>query len=359
MFPSLYGSGEDCIVFNDPSTGVRGIPNCVVREKTFETEVTEYRFNSCGYRAGMECGPKPQGAYRIVMIGTSMAMGMRAPREETFAALLPAELSRRTGRKIQLYNESMPWRPPHIVALHFNEVLAAEPDMILWILTPADVLNSLPGRRAPSELPQPQGLSAYRQVRRSLKAALTRVAAHLYDHSGFLLRHFLYESQIQSINAYLAQKPDAPDMPQVRGPEFLKVAPSAAWQGRLKSFGSDAVEILAQARAAGVPVVAALLPERAQAAMISRGEWPAGFDPYKLDNELRSLFASHGGAYVDILPALRNVPNAEQGFYPIDSHPNSQGHAMISGLLAKELTNGAAPPLGVSAVKKTVLEQGR
>ena len=56
-----------------------------------------------------------------------------------------------------------------------------------------------------------------------------------------------------------------------------------------------------------MPLVAALLPQRAQAAMISRSRWPAGFDPYKLDNELRSMVVSHGGTYVDILPDFRNI----------------------------------------------------
>ena len=55
-----------------------------------------------------------------------------------------------------------------------------------------------------------------------------------------------------------------------------------------------------------------LVPTRAQAAMISMGEWPAGYDPYKLDDELRAIVTSHGGIYIDILPDFRNIPNPEQ-----------------------------------------------
>src|ERR1700678_787935 len=85
-----------CVVMNDP-LGQHGVPNSVCREKEAETSPIEYRFNSCGHRAEMECGPKPDGSYRIVMTGSSVAMGLRVVREETIAALLPAELSRRTG----------------------------------------------------------------------------------------------------------------------------------------------------------------------------------------------------------------------------------------------------------------------
>jgi hypothetical protein len=87
--------------------------------------------------------------------------------------------------------------------------------------------------------------------------------------------------------------------------------------------------------------------------------WPAGFDPYKLDNELRSMIESHGGTYVDILPDFRNIPNTEQGFFPLDVHPNARGHAIICGLLAREITNGAVPVLRVAAPQKAALEQGR
>jgi hypothetical protein len=356
MIASLYGAAEDCLVFNDPSTGVRGIPNGVCREKIPEGEATEYRFNRCGYRTGLDCGPKRPGAYRIVMIGGSYAMGARVPIEKTFAALLPAELSLRTRRDVELYNEGMPWRPPHITALHFQEVLAAKPDIILWIIVPPDVWNPV------WQTPQPepaQPLSAYRKVKRFLGGALIRANAELYSRCGIFFRHFLYESQSQSITSYLAEKSDAPYGLKIHGPEFMKAEPSAEWESHLRDLDGDVAEIVAQARAAGVPLVATLLPERAQAAMISSGEWPAGFDPFKLDNELRSMIVSRGGTYVDILPAFRNIPNTEQGFYPLEGHPNPQGHRMISALLAEELTEGRTPVIGVAATQNAVLEQGR
>ena len=366
-FASLYGAGEDCIVFNDPSTGSRGIPNSVCREKIPEGEVTEYRFNSCGHRTGLQCGTKPSGVYRIVTIGGSYVMGMRVPNEKTFATLLPAELSRRTGRNIDLYNEGMPWRPPHIVARHFDQVLAAKPDMILWLLHPSDIWNPLYPRHdaapGPSHAPPAfSTLSPYGKAKRMLGRAnliLGQVRTEVSAQSTTMLRHFLYESQTQLIASYLAEKPDAPFMQKIHGPEFMSTAPSADWQSHLRDFDSDVADIEAQAKAAGVPVVAALLPQRAQTSMISRGEWPAGFDPYKLDHELRSMIESHGGTYVDILPDFRNIPNPELGFFPLDVHPNADGHVLISGMLARELINGAAPILRITPQQKAALEQGR
>jgi hypothetical protein len=349
-FARLYGIGEDCIVFNDPATGARGIPNSVCREKIPEGEVTEYRFNSCGHRTSIECGPKASGAYRIVM------MGMRVPQEKTFAALLPVELSRRTGRHVELYNEGMPWRPPHVTALHFNEVLAANPDIILWVIVPSDMWDLL---LPPHSSDPPKVLSAYGKAKRILEADLERAKADLPYRGITLLRHFVYDSQSQTITSYLAEKPDEPYLQRVHGPEFLKVEPSQEWQSGLRAFANDATEIETQAEAAGVPLVAVFLPERAQAAMISRGEWPVSFDPFKLDNELRSIIESHGGTYLDILPDFRNIPNTERSFLPLDGHPDAHGHAMISGLLANELTAGAVPALRAATSRNAELERGR
>jgi hypothetical protein len=361
IFPTLPTVGEDCMVFDDPSTGSRGIPNSECSEKLPDGELTEYSFNSCGHRAGMECGVKTPGAYRIVMLGSSIATGMRVPRDETFAALLPVELSQRTGRKVELYNEGMPWRPPSVIALHFDEVLAAKPDMVLWVLSPRDIWNE----SHPQSLPVPDSKASapgstaglvlaapYRVMVAFAQRSVPDVVRNLWDRkkTGFLLRHYLYESQSQYVKSYLMRDRDV---------EYLKVEPSEEWQTRLQQLDGITTELEAQARVADVPLVVLLVPERAQAAMISMGDWPTRFDPYKLDNELRSMIITHGGTYIDILPALRHILNPEKGYFSVDGHPNAQGHAMISRLLATELTSGAVPALKVATQSQAASGQGR
>jgi hypothetical protein len=127
----------------------------------------------------------------------------------------------------------------------------------------------------------------------------------------------------------------------------------------LRQFDSDTDELARQARSARVPLVVTLVPNRAQAAMISMGEWPAGFDPYKLNDDMRAIVTRHGGIYIDLLPEYRTVINPEQGYYPVDGHPNSDGHAMISRMLVKELSNGAIPELSTAGHAETELKQGR
>ena len=66
-------------------------------------------------------------------------MGEGVSDEKTLAALLPAGLTRLTGRKVELYNEGMGYGFARNTALRFNDVLAAQPDMVLWVLTPMDI----------------------------------------------------------------------------------------------------------------------------------------------------------------------------------------------------------------------------
>ena len=332
-----------CVVIDDPSTGVRGIPNCVNSAKGAESEWVEYKLNSCGHRAGMDCGPKQPGTYRIVMIGSSVVMGDFVPREKSFAALLPLQLSRETGHKIELYNEGSGWVFSHGADLRFNDALKEDPDLILWVLTATDIQRASMVLPTADQDPWPN-LSlpekAWKRLQTGLAGgSIVDAAAEAFGHTrtALMLRHFLYKSQSQYVKSFLASG-DA-------NAGYLKVEQSAEWKTRLEQFDSDTADMEARARTAGVPFVASFVPDHALAAMISMGEWPQGYDPYKLDNELRAIIASHGGIYIDILPDFRSIPNVEQYTFPVENHPTPAGHAMISGLLARALSDGTVPAL--------------
>jgi hypothetical protein len=356
MFQDSGYALERCMVMDDP-IGPRGIPNSTCWGKTAEGPLVEYRFNNCGHRADMECGSKPPGVYRIVIVGSSDAMGAYVQREKTVAGLLPEELSQVTGLKVEVYNEAMGGAFSHSADLRFNQALAANPEMILWLFTGIDV------QRAWEDLPI-TGLDPYaglslptkfwRKVRDALSKESFSVAAYdafTHTRTSVFLRHFLWESQSQYVKSYLM----APD----RMSGFLRTELSPEWKIRLKMFDRDAAGMETQAAKAGVPFVAVFVPIRAQAAMISMGEWPEGYDPYKLGDEARAIITSHGGIYLDILPDFRNIPDAGQYFYPVDTHPDARGNAIISAFLTKALTNGSVPALKTPANPLLVSEKSK
>jgi|HubBroStandDraft_1064217.scaffolds.fasta_scaffold03938_3 hypothetical protein len=351
MYPSQALTQEvgsnGCVILNDTLTGARGFPNTACKEKIGEGELTEYVFNRCGDRAGEECGPKPEGTYRIVMIGSSFTFGYRVPMEKSFAALLPAKLSRRTGLKIDLYNKGMEWETPRVAELRMNSVIAMKPDMIFWVVSPWDIQYAT--LLLPDQVPAANARSFASKVKYRIEQGLAKPIPDAFNHisqnvlrwfrsthSAILLLHVLYSSRVWYVRSYLTGGEDT---------EYLRSNSSAQWQNSLKEFDGYATQIVGQAKAAKVPVVVTLVPFRPQAAMLSMGKWPVGYDPYKLDDDLRAMFTNQGETYIDILPGFRDIPDSERGFLIVDGHPNAYGNAIFSELMAKGLANGAVSAL--------------
>jgi hypothetical protein len=349
-----------CAVADERTGNLRWKPNCICRAKTPESPWVEYRFNSCGHRAGMECGAKPDGVYRIVMSGTSTVMGLEVEQKQSFAALLPAELTRLTGRRIEIYNEASISNHPELVADTFPEVLQAHPDLFLWVLNPWDLqvapeLSSAQRNSQPHHQPAPENrlLAMLRlnsladRISTLNDQSLLNILRSVYADSrtALMLEHFLYQSQSQYIQSFLGSG-DA---------WFLTTQNDAQRQFRMQRFAAYDAQIGAQASAAGVPVAVVLMPNRAQAALLSRGEWPAGCDPYRLNDELRSIVEKNGQSYLDILPAFREIPHPERNYFPVDTHPTVEGHALLATLLAKELSE-AMPELWADDTRPTLLE---
>jgi hypothetical protein len=293
------------------------------------------------------------------MVGSSIAMGLGVSADESFAFRLPAKLSQRDGRRIELYNEGVIANggTPHSLAARFDEVLAAKPDLILWILSPLDIRRSVTVAPIADDTGASRSLNlatrGWQRIKSSFATKLFEVKLPAFfarTQTAFLLQHFLYESQSQYVKSALMRDNDELG--------FLRVEQSTSWKKRMRLLNSDTTDIEAFARTAGVPLVVVLVPDRAPAAMISMGEWPAGYDPYKLDNELRSIIVSHGGIYLDILPSFRTIPNPEQYYFPVDGHPNAGGHAIIADLLAKALTNGSVPALRAASPTQPDHEKG-
>ena len=357
-FFSSEGAMAKCFVLTDAVTGVRGVPNCTVREKTAEGPWVQQELNSQGYRAGGELGPKQPGTFRIVMTGSSTAIGEHVARESTIAARLPVELSQKTGKRIELYNEGMWMGFSHNAALRFSDVLAAQPDMILWVITRGDVAASAAAVLSKAEVANMQNRNLVAKAIRRAKDAfgsksLTEAATETFDHTrtAVLLRFLIYQSQSQYVKAYLAGGDD------LQG--YLKADWSPTWKAHLARVDADAASMEARAKAAGVPFVAFYTPDCPQAAMVSMGTWPDGDDPYKIDRELKAVIESHGGIFVDILPDFRPIPDPERYFYTVDGHPNASGQRLIASFLVKELTDGAVPALKAAGTPKTGLDNGQ
>ena len=277
VFSESQKTLASCMILKDPATGPRGVPNTVCKEKNAEANWIETRFDRCGYRNDIQCGPKPPGTYRIVMTGSSTALGERVQREESFASLLPAELSAKTGLKVELYNESMNFGFPISASLRFNDIFAQQPDLVLWTLTPIDIQSAalaLPSEEVQSWNNQDFATKLKKRILNNLDSQplLPALAAILgRTRTGLVLRHFMYLSHSQYLKSYYETSDEEHG--------FLKSDPSKRWRGHLVDFETTLVKLADKSKAAGVPFVVSLIPNRAQTAMIAEGTWPPGYDP--------------------------------------------------------------------------------
>jgi hypothetical protein len=370
FFPVTQIGFQNCFQKPDPTGDKPVNPNSVCWERIAESRVqAQYKYNSLGNRSDTELGPKQPGTYRIVLIGSSMTQGMFVPRENTFAALLPQELSEKTGKKIELYNEALGGKfrggtyPTQDSPSHFNQVLAAQPDMILWVITPGDVVNApfkegadaTDASPAANEPASPAPKNLFEKVKSAISrgTVLDRLKYRWEDtRTSIVLKHLLIgaESEGEYIDSYLKNEDYS---------SFLNTNPPDKWKGQLVYFDAELAALVKQAKAAGVPLVAVLVPNRPLAAIMARGEWPVGYDPYKLENHVREEIQSNGGTFVDILHDYHDIAAPERHYFPVDGHPDSEGHAIIASVMAKELTNGAVPALKPSGAPATAMERAK
>ena len=355
LFPASDTTTIPCLVVDDPHAAVHAIPNTVCSQKCYESALTRFSFNECGHRTSLPCGPPPAGTFRIVLVGSSLAEGMWVPVQQTFAAQLPAKLSDLTGSKIDLYNEAMQWGTPRSVDLRLNEVFPVKPDMVLWTVTPYDIENVrlrvpyIPNKQEQddgevihkaSEQAAPSGFTGrvrtasrkYGSPAAFFEATWNRAIDPLrYTRTSFAMQHLLFKSQNQFMKQTLGQKSAG----------FLEDPTPKQWQQQLDYFDQYLADVQSRLQAKGIPLVVTLLPNRPQAVLLSKGTWPAGYNPYRLGDELKALAAKHGATYVDILPDYRDVQDPDQYFYTVDGHMNSAGHAVLTNVLAKELVKGS------------------
>jgi hypothetical protein len=339
FYPVTQVGFQNCFATNDPTGDASVKPNSMCWEQTAESNAkAEYRFNSRGHRAGTELNPKPPGTYRIVLIGSSMTQGLFIPREKTFAALLPAELSAETGRKVEVYNEATGGKfrggpyPTQDSADHFDQVLAAQPDLILWVITPTDIMNAGAKENAIStdtgatqEEPRlvtgsakPLGFGNKITSAVSRGTFGERLKARWEEtRTSVVLRHLLIASQSQDeyIKSYLRDEDNA---------NFLKTEPNSKWQQQQQLFDAELAAIAGRAKNAGVPLAAVFVPNRPQAAMLSHGDWSPDYDPFKLENQVRDSTVSHGGLFIDILGDFRRIPGPERDYFPVPMPTDTQ-----------------------------------
>ena len=121
----------------------------------------------------------------------------------------------------------------------------------------------------------------------------------------------------------------------------------------MRELPLDVTTIVDRAKLAGVPVVAVFLPNRGESGLLSISPRPAGIDPDRLNNNLRTIMSSNGAIYVDVVPELEKAPNLDGLYDPYGSHLNAEGQGVLAQILSNALTAGAVPTLSPNEQAKS------
>jgi hypothetical protein len=328
---------DDQCVYFDPKVGYRERPNCVMHIKNAEGPAVDYQFNECSSRSDFTCAKQP-GSLRLLVVGSSIAMGAWTPYDQLFGVRAAKELSRLCNRAVD-FQDTGTWNLQLSDQVRLmDEAFALQPDAIFMPVAPVDLreFEKLPDYDAP---PVKGGLRAggrpdahFSLMARVLLTIRDSRAMLFAQHCLLLNNDFLFRAY-----QYYGQASDplhVPFSPQTEE----RFAKFDEFMGRLeqKMKGQNN-------KGTAVPFYVIALPNRVGAAMASHHVNVPGTDPNAFSQRIAQIARAHGFQAIDPMPDFAQMPNGESAYYPVDGHPNALAHELLSHLVVRRLLDGSAP----------------
>ncbi len=313
----------DACMVPDKVLGTRFRPDCTSEVKAAEGPWLTNHYNDCGYRTTQSCGPKPAGSVRVAVLGSSIAQGYLIPYDETFAARAAAQLTQMCGRPVQFQNLASIGYVWNRLAARVDDAIALHPDAAVIVTIPFDLQQT----EEPAEAPEQQSNDV---------GPLKRLDSLVNNSRAFVVaQHFLFSRPDLYVPLYL-QYGDRAD--------FLRPPFTPAWQKRLNDFDHLMAGIADKFHAAGIPIILAYVPQRAQAALLAAHQSPPGVDPWAFDRQIGAIAQKNAIRYADISPDMSHRPDAAALYYPVDGHLSGQGNAILANEIARQIRH-AIPAL--------------
>jgi hypothetical protein len=307
----------DACMMPDRQLGTRFRPNCTSRVKAAEGPWVTNSYNNCGYRTPQPCGPKPNDAVRIAVLGSSVAQGYLVPYRQTFAARAAQQLSQDCRTPVEFQNLASIGYIWNRLADRVDDAIALHPDAAVIVMVPFDLQQN-----AVAADDQQDGQNHD-------PAPLKRLDALIVNSRAVVVaQHFMFRQPDLYTKLYLGYGDRA---------DFLRPPFTPAWQDRLQRFDRLMAGIADRFHTAGVPLLLVYVPERAQAALLSAHQSPPGVDPYALPRQIGDIARQHGIRFVDLSPTMSRTQDAAALYYPVDGHLSGQGAGVLADLLTRHL----------------------
>lgn len=282
-----------------------------------------YSLNEAGFRDRSRSRSREPGAWRIAVLGDSIAFGYGVDRDARFTEWLGRELHRAGHERAEVMNFAVSGYSPFNEAALFEGVVSEyDADLVLVQFCVNDLNDptlhfDAQTRQSLGELPEqafpdPATRGRVAPARRTWLAACTlRVCERL--------ERALMGGKLDNENLALAMAP--------RG--GLGAGPEREWLRR--HYGA----IATRAAASGARFGVVLFPHEAQSKDASD----------RLHRDLLELAAQEGWIAIDLLPAFREAARAAGEPLFLDFwHPSARGHEVAGAALARELERRGLVP---------------
>ncbi len=332
------------------------------------------KVNSAGLMDREYSLAKPEGVYRILVLGDSFAEGLRVPMDATFHSILEEELNA-AGKRVEVINAGVAGWGTDQELLFYREIgRKYKPDMVLLAFFPGnDIMNNaialesknFGGVKKPYFLLEDGQLVLHNQPVGSEAGLGSETGASesgqqlipehpplafllpLLQHSAFY-RYFIPRLRViaPGFALKLAQwgliEPGSETRNARQGPDYIPLAYGVyktpldePWQEGWRITEALLAEMKKEVEADGATLRVVVIPAQLQ---VEPAVWrhilqtfPA-MQAYQWDLDqpnvmLAAILQKQGTPYLDLLPIFR-AWNGPTLFFPIDGHWNERGHRL-------------------------------
>lgn len=323
-------------------TNARFAPNCKSRVKTAEGPWVDNSYNECGYRTRESCGPKPAGAIRVAVIGSSYSYGYFTPYDEAYTTQAGKLLTRQCRRPVEFQNLGVGGISLLDIYHRTDAALALKPDILLLALNPFDVTPEISPEEMAHRNDPAAGASPHEKIQADNWVKKHVITPVKENRSVTMLEHFMYETPATYANLFLYYGDNA---------DYLRTPLSPRWKQRFANLDALIHDIHQKSQAASVPMAILIGEMPSQVALLNTSSRP-GVDPYEFSTMLAKIAAGHQILAVDPLPGFAHRPHAMDLVYPVDGHVSPQGQRILAESLDKSfLQSGYAAFAGCSATE--------
>ncbi len=334
----LLGKGPPKTINSfDPQLGWSKKPSSTGKRRTSEFDVS-YRINELGLRDDPMSDPaKPEGTFRVLMLGDSFTLGYTLERHELFVDQLEG-LWQSEGRNVDVINAGTEaWSIDQEVAWLLEHGAAFDPDLVLIFPYENDIFWAGETRYMRADKPRftPEGKLEQRTLVDPdaadwrLRFALTR----------WLAPDVVEQYKWQHPSGHSLFKEYAPLL--VDEPPFLAET-IAHNKGALLALREECRSLGAELIMVPIPSKEAFDPAAREAKQRHLGNIPpAAWDPEKPVETYLALAEELGITTLDPRSALRAATTpATPLYYEKDIHLNPAGNVALANFLADELERG-------------------